>query len=242
MYIWKIVASIILLFSLTGCGVKSSLTQEERNYVNTHTVVWAGEDNYFPFVYIDRYGQPNGLTVDYMNLISEKTGLKFRMAKHGQLATILSSLEHGTVEMVTSVRTTPGRAQYSSFTRPYILVDLVLIKKVNVPKTVAVGRGYAAIDYLKAVRKDLEIVEFDDDEKSYQALIGGVVDCAIMDIPSSRWLTTKYGVDFDKSSIPFEYPLSFAVEKDNFILRSILDKAINDISEDEHAGIKDKWM
>lgn len=241
MRFWKIITLAMIVF-LSGCGVKGELTQKEKEYINTHIVVWAAEDNYYPFVYIDRFGEPHGLSVDYMKLVSEKTGLKFRLAKHGQLTDILDHLHQGHVDLVTSVRTTPDRSTYASFSRPYILIDLVLVKRTNVPKTVGVGKGYAIEGYLRAARKDLQVVEFLDDEESYKALIAGTVDSVAMDVPSLTALVEKYKAEFDKSSIPFEYPLSFAVAKDNAVLRSILDKAITGITDEETEVIKIKWM
>lgn len=241
MHYWKMLSVVLVLF-LSGCNVRSDLTQKERDYVNTHTVVWAAEDNYYPFVYVDRFGVPHGISVDYMKLISEKTGLQFRMAAHGQLSNELSNLRDGRIDLVTSIRTTPERSHYATFSRPYILVDLVMIRRLNTPKTVGVSRAAAAEDYLKAARKELKVVEFDDDEHAYKALVDGTIDSAIMDVISLSAQVAKFRVEFDKSTVPFEYPLAFATTKENEILRSILDKAITDMSDDDHEGIKTKWM
>lgn len=241
MQLWRVLILVCLLF-FSGCDVKSDLSLEEKNYIDTHTILWAASDNYYPFIFIDKNDEPKGMSVDYMRIISQKTGLKFRMIGHGQLSTNLDNLKDGNIDLITSLRPTPDRSHYAIFSRPYIVVDLVLIKRVNIPKTVGVGRGYAAIDYLKAARRDLKIVEFSNDENSYKALISGEIDSAIMDVPASTIFARNYHMEFDKTSIPYEYPLSFATSKENVILRSILDKALTSINETEHEGIRAKWM
>jgi hypothetical protein len=41
--------------------------------------------------------------------------------------------------------------------------------------------------------------------------------------------------------LPHDYPLSYAVDKNNAVLISILDKAIDSISDFEKGKIENKW-
>lgn len=233
----------LCMFSLliVGCTKSVNLTKEEEKYIKTHIVDWAPGDNYQPFVYIEQ-GLPKGLAVDYLNLISEKTGLKISVKRAGQLEDILSLLEDQKIDLLAAIRTTPERAVYASFSRPFVYVDLVQVRRVSVPKTAGVGSGYAVVNFLEVERKDLFLLKFDNDEESLKALIDGKVDSIVLDAYAAKTLMKKYNVEFDEIRIPFEYPLSFAVKKDDTVLRSIIDKALTSITPEEHARIREKWM
>ncbi len=242
MWIWKILLIISTSFMLLSCDTQYDYTVEEKEYIQSQIVSWAAEDNFYPFIYIDTDGQAAGISKDYMDLITKKTGLKFTMASHGQLMDELDQLRRGSVEMITSIRTTPERAVYASFTRPYIFADTVMIKRTNIPRTVGIGKGYAVKNYLEIERKDLKLMEFENDEQAFKAMQRGEIDSVVVDAVSAKFLIKKYRTIYDVVSIPYEYPLSFAVRKDDARLRVILDKAIALITPEEHEEIRRKWM
>lgn len=241
MHFWKFLY-LILTILLVGCNNRINFTTEEEDYIKNHTVTWSAGENRHPYVYLSREGVPLGISVEYMELISRKTGLKFQMINHGILAEELEQLKHKNVEMITSVRPTPERAEYALFTRPYIFIDTVMLKRTNYPKSVGIGKAYAVRSYLEVARKDLEIREFIDDEQSFLAMNSGKIDAVVMDSLNARSLLNKYRMKYDTVSVPYEYPLCFATGKDNAILRSIIDKALTHITQEEHEAIRRKWM
>ena len=229
------------MFLLPGCSGHTVLTEEEHRYIETHIVNWAADENFQPFIFMEN-GVPKGMAVDYLDLISEKTGLRIRLESSGQITTILGLLRAGSIDMVAAIRTTPERARYASFSRPFVYVELVQLRKTKMPITAGVGNGYAVVNFLEVERKDLFLVKFDTDEESIKALINDQIDSVIMDAVAAKMLMKKYNVEFDEVRIPFEYPLSFAVKKDNAILRNIFDKALTSITPEEHKRIREKWM
>ncbi len=117
-----------------------------------------------------------------------------------------------------------------------------MIRNTGNPKSVGIGKGYAVRNYVLADRKDLVVFEFSDDEHSIKALLNGQIQSAIMDTESAKMLKKKYGFELDQITIPFEYPLSFAFRTNDTIIRGIFDKAISDITDNEHTRIRRKWM
>lgn len=241
MRFWWLALCVFSFFTVSGCVESTALTTEEEEYVKTHIVNWAADENFQPFIFMDN-GMPKGIAVDYLELICAKTGLKIRLEKSGQLETLLGMLRTGPVDMLSSIRTTPERSRYASFTMPFVYVDLVQLRRVSAPITAGVGQGYAVVNFLEIERKDLFLVKFANDEESLKAMIRGDVDSVVMDAASAKTLMKKYNVEFDELKIPFEYPLSFAVKKDNKILKNILDKALTSITPEEHERIRKKWM
>ncbi len=55
-----------------------TFTAEEQAYIDNHPVVTLGSDyKWPPFDFVDKNGVPTGLSYDYIQLISQKSGLKF---------------------------------------------------------------------------------------------------------------------------------------------------------------------
>lgn len=236
----SIALCLFTFFLIAGCSQDVSLTKEEKVYIDSHVVNLGVDINYRPFDYMD--GIPKGMAIDLLDIISKKTGLKIRLEQTGQFEDILGNLRTGNVDLLTALRPTPSRAKFAIFSRPFTIVDIVMLKRVNMPVTVGAGRGYAIVNFIEVERKDLFIHEYDDDDISIQALMAGQVDSIVLDAVVAKQLMRKYNVEFDETRIPFEYPLSFAVKKDNVILRSIIDKALSSISTEEQLRIKEKWM
>lgn len=237
----RYVVFLLLILGISGCTDRGiPFTRQEQAYINTHIVDWSVEEGYYPFIFV-KNGEPTGLSRDFLELISAKSGLRFRSKSQCQLIQCFSLLEHGHTELITSVRTTPTRSRVARFSRPYIHIDSVMIYGVGRPKTVGIGRGYAIFSYLSINRKDLTIIEFDNDDLAAAALKNGEVDAVALDEISAIHLQKKYHLELPKVYISHEYPLAFAAQKENHVLISILDKTLNSLSKSETEKIIRKW-
>jgi len=235
-------AIILIAVMLSACSQPHEYTPEEKKYIATHTVEWCARTTSYPYEFLNEEGHIIGLSTDYLNLISKKSGIRFRISTQGTMVECQALLKAKTTQMVSAVRPTPERSVYSTFTRPYMYVETVMLKAVNEPKSVGIGRSYAVKIYLMNDRKDLVIHEYVDDEQSLQAMLSGKIDSVIMDTESAKMLKKKYRLEVDQTTVPFEYPLSFAFRPEDLVLRGIFDKAISDISTSEHERIRRKWM
>lgn len=231
-----------LIFAFYSCAPEYKYTPEEKSYISANTITWCVRSTSYPYESLKDDGTIIGSSADYIALISEKTGIKIEIAHKGTMTECQQLLKDGRVQMMAAVKPTPEGSKYSTFTRPYIYVDTVMLKMKNNPKSVGIGRGYAVKNYLLNDRKDLLIAEYTDDEVSVRAMLRGEVDSVIMDVESANLLTKKYRLETDRTTIPFEYPLSFSFRTQDTIVRQIFDKAISDITDAEHARIRRKWM
>lgn len=234
---------VSILF-LLGCSVEEQpihFSDKEREYLRSEEILVAVEDNFKPYIFIDK-GIPSGIATDYIDIISKKSGLNISFEKSFcQLLECFNRLKNGQVSIVTSVRPTPGRAKDFYFSRPFIFVGSVLVTRVGEPKTVGIGKGFAIKGYLEIERKDLKIIEFNNDEDSILALLAGEIDSVALDEGSEILLRKKYKFPYTSYTLPHDYPLSFAVNKDNVTLVSILDKVISAVSAEDQERIKKKW-
>ena len=223
---------IVMCIFIGSCDRRQELSELEIAYVKQNVVHYLVENNYPPYMFIDTAtGEPAGLSKDYMDKISKVSGLRFVPARNCQLAECLEIMKRSDGQIITSVRPAPARSVFMHFSRPYLNIDTLLVRRTNEPKTVGVGRGYSIKDYLMRTYTNLSIVEFDNDEHAMNALIKGDIDSAALDVGSNAMLKEKYKYKFHEEILPFEYHLSFGLPLDDFILKSILDKSISRIND-----------
>ncbi len=80
----------VVLLNAVLCGMAGGrdvladeliLTEVERAFIEQHPVIELGVDpKFIPFEFFDENGDYRGITADYLDLISEKTGLRFSIA------------------------------------------------------------------------------------------------------------------------------------------------------------------
>src|SRR4051812_8513253 len=106
------------------------LTPEERAFVARHPVVlFAPERDFPPFSFVDGQGQHRGLSADVLDLVQAHTGLKFQaVAAAGPPANPQPARRHE-VDLLTSLRPTPEREAYLSFTSAYVSSPAVLLRR-----------------------------------------------------------------------------------------------------------------
>jgi ABC-type amino acid transport substrate-binding protein len=223
-----IAEQVLLIISLTAPIV---FTIEERAYIASNTVKWAVEIDYPPFISIDNAGLPTGLSAHYLNLITYYSGLRFEPSKVCSLVECLKGLEKGEVNLVTSIRPTVERSAIFLFSRPYSYSRTYhVFKNGTVPKTVAIGAGYAVNEYVSGQMPNLEIIGTPSDTHSMRRFVAGEVDSLILDKQSFHTLNRMYNISgVILAPLEFEYMYSFGINKHDKILLSILNKTITKI-------------
>lgn len=252
----KRVLTLMIATLLIGCSkpdpikltVDSSeiaLTAEERQYIDQKKeVTWAAEENRPPFVY--RQGnEVKGLSATYLSLISKKTGIKFKPVPTGNLKEAIDDVNSGKIDIVTSVRATPKRADMMTFTTPYVYNGGVFVFRQNSrpgsPLRAGICQGDASSNYLRERFPDMVVVETRDIEEAISLLEKGLLDVAIMNEASADYLSRKSVIKMRKAETDFDYPYSLGVRKDNEILGSILSKAIRSISIEDKNYMNEAW-
>lgn len=223
---------------------KIELTRDEKEWVNNNRIVkWTVEKNRPPYLWHD-YSTPYGLSKDYIDIISAKTGLQFEPVFTESLRDSLDLIRANKADVVTSVRTTPSRAEYLRFTPIYSFSNMMLVfnnEKPNVPLKIGITEGAAANEYVKSRFPKLEIIAFNNDAEAVQALKSKMIDGAVMDFYTYTYLSKILDVEFLATPIDFDYTTAFAYRPDAEILGSILTKAIASITLEERAKIIKRW-
>ncbi len=241
--------------STTATVSESILTPAQRTWLQANpSASYAPESDYGPFIYVDPQGKVAGMSVDFLALIQQKTGLQFQAQNADALSVNLEKAKQKQVDLITSLRPTPERAEFLSFTPPYVAIPAALFLpagKSNATtlqdmagRKIAVGKAYAVEGYVREKFAQIEWVAVASDSVGLQMMAEGKVDGMVADIASVHFLTEKNTNvrPVLAASIGFEYPLSFAYRKDKAELGEILQKGLQAISIAERDQVLQKWL
>lgn len=237
-------------------AVPIQLTAEERQYLEQHPVLKVGNDfNWPPFDFINEEGQYDGIIADYIKWIAKTLHLELQTLKETHWEQILVDLKHGKLDVAPGAMDTPGRREYLDFTNPYMKFPLVLMAREDVGfvsnlnqlsgERIAVPRGWYTEELLKTSYPEIELVLVDEITEGLDSVIHGKAEFYLGNLAAinyqikSRNLTGLKAVGTVYDS---EFLLTMAVTKGNDTLRSILQKTLDAMPQDEHKRIYDRWI
>jgi len=229
------------------------LTKEEKDWISRNPVVtYAGDVNAKPYEFIDKNGEYVGIVPDFIRRIENALEIKFEMIKTNSRLESEELLIGKKTQAVSSVvinRSSNDVYLTESFaTGPYVIVmrdgnkyieDIseVLDKRITLleglPSTKDLIRRFPQkrFNYTTTIAMGLE------------DLYSGKTDVVICALAKANYLITEYGYDNLRvvGKTNYKLELGFAVNKDNAVFLSILDKVLSSIPLVEKRVILSKW-
>ena len=214
---------------------------------------FAPEADYGPFVYRDADGRIRGLSVDLLDQVARHAGVSLQMLPARPLAEILAGARRGEVDLVSSLRPTPERAEFLGFTRPYVQVDAIAVGRPGGPvpdlrelagRPVAVGAGYAVERFVREAYPQIRWQSVADDRIGLERLRAGQVDAVVADVASVHFIVTqqRWPALVLGRPVGFSYPLSFAWRRDLPALGAALEAGLAALTPAERAEVLARWL
>ncbi len=257
---YLIILSIVLIFMYLGlpcyaADEASSFTEEELSFIKEHPVVTLGVDpGFVPFEFIDKDGEYKGITADYLALISDITGIEFRVTKGLSWPEAYDMAVNGSLDMLPAVGKTEEREQHFIFSEPYYQFKRVIVtkdtdNKINAiadleGRIVAVQRNSSHHSYLLNYPK-INLSLYDSVEAALTAVATGEEVAFIGNLATTVYIIRTNGLTnlrFVSFEAEKQQTLHFAVRKDWPILISIINKALNKITESQKNDINNRWI
>ena len=214
------------------------LTPKEKAWVGAHEVV-VGIEQWPPLVFTNPTGEPDGLSVDYLKLISERTGLRFSYTPN-LWSYLLNGLKNREIDLLPATYYTDERATYGLYSTPYFQMrEFFYIKegRNEIQKsdylregTIAVVRDYGTIPKLKEAYPEATILETEDLLTAILAVLDGKAD-AVLDsqIAVEHELDTSAitGLRTIPITVFTPSPIHLFSRNDQPLLQSILQKGLD---------------
>jgi len=232
-----------------------ALTAEETAYIlNKGPIRMCVDPNWMPYERIDNEAQHVGMAADYLRLFSKRAGLELTLHPTSSWQETLDAAERRDCDIISMARDTQQRRRFMNFTSPYVTYPYVIATtndkffiediRQHPNRTFAVVKGYAASQYLKDIMPNVKLLPVDDIyeglEKLRERKAFGYVDSILSigyAISKESYVDIKISGKLDFSSKP-----SVAVRKDEPLLLSIIQKAMDSVSEKERQEIYNRWF
>lgn len=233
-----------------------SLTEQERRWLEAHLLVIAGgSPDWTLFNFADKEGHHQGVSHDYLELISEKTGLKFKIIID-QWHNNLEKIRQHKIDVLPAVYYTPERSQFLIFSSPYFeALDYFFIRQ-DVPAKnfsdlnglrLAIPEGYAHIQLLKKHFPKINLILVDTLGEAIDAVLERRADLLYDSYGTLMYILQQESIS---SIVPFKStrniiganPVHMVIRKDWPILASIIDKGLDTITPAEKRSIYEKWL
>ncbi|MCP4688191.1 MAG: transporter substrate-binding domain-containing protein, partial [Desulfobacterales bacterium] len=231
-----------------------NLSAKELAWIEAHPVLRVTNEPDWPPYDYNEAGKPTGFSIDYLNLLAAKVGVRLEYAT-ASWAGLLNRIKRRESDIIHSLNISEERRKYMKFTAPYLtLSNAAVVRKTEedisslkqlYDKTLAVGEGWTTLDIVRKSHPRIKIYMVKNALEGLKAVQFGKADAWIDVYGASRYLIDQHFLTNLKicGDIEDVGPLTFhvAVRGDWPILRDILQKGMASISVREKETLLEKW-
>jgi len=232
------------------------LTEAEKTFIETHPIIRVqNEDDYPPYDFSES-GQPTGFSIDYLQLIAQKTDLNFTFINGNAWNQILENIQDKKLDIIHTCLSTEERREYASFTESYIQSTYALIipSETNIKsiedlsgKKLAVLKGTKHIEFISKLNLHIDFIEYETTREVLRSVLFKECDAAYESLQLAGFTIKEEGM-IGLSFQPVEMleessgDWRIGVRKDWPELLSIINKGIATITKEEIDRLKEKWF
>jgi len=237
--------------------VDLNLTQEEKDYINSHSSLKVHNESSWPPFNFNVNGVPKGFTIDYINLLAKKLDIDIEYISGYSWNEFMEMLQTSKLDVIINISKNKEREKTINFTKHFYTAQNAIYTHKNNSnfnslnslngKTIAMPNGFFAQKFIEKNYPKIKQVLVKNQVESLKLLSLGKVDATVgkkvvMDYiirnnNISEILVTGF-ID-DKRSIS---EISLGVSKQDKVLRDILQKAQNYVDDEELDKLKQKWF
>ena len=230
------------------------LNETEIKWIENHPEVsFTGDPNWLPYEAFKEDGSYVGIVADYLNLIEQKTGLKFspipvsswsesiKMATEGQVSVISGDV----ADVILNQKFLPV-VPYSH--NPIVIImdsqqDYVEDLSQILDKKIAIIRDYGYTADIFKYYPGIMFIEVENIQMGLEGVSQGRFDVLLATMALSSYTIAEMGIHNVKvvGKTPVIMDLTLFVAKDQEILHSIINKTLNSLTAAESQDIYQSW-
>jgi signal transduction histidine kinase/ABC-type nitrate/sulfonate/bicarbonate transport system substrate-binding protein len=230
------------------------LTKEEQSYL-THKkeLKICIDPDWMPFEEI-RNNKHIGISADYIDIIKNKLNIPITLAPTKTWSESLNYAKEKACDIIPLIVKTQNRQKYLNFTTPYIKLPLVMaggiedsfIEDINQfkDKKIGISKDYAFEEILKAKYPQLNFVPVKNLKDGLEQIQKGNISGFIGNLTSIGIAIQKDYIGQIKiiAKLDDNLEAGIASRKDEPLLNSILQKALDSIDSKQKEEIYNKWV
>lgn len=230
------------------------LTEAEKKWLETNPEVkFTGDPNWLPYEAFKPDGTYIGIVSEHIDLIAEKTGLKFKMSPSKTWTESTKKAKEGLVDVISETDDS-SLSSHLFFTTPYITNPIVIVmsSKENYTESIekiknnkiALIKDYGYTAKIRKKYPGINFITVDDIQSGLLAVSTGEADALLCTHTLCSYTIKELGLSDVRitGKTEFDTKLALGVKKNKPELLSILNKAIALITPSEQQSIFDNWI
>ncbi len=235
---------------------KITLTKEEAKVIALNKAIKVGFlKSLAPTEFLNKQGYFAGIDRDILDLIAERTGLRFDYITYDSWPQLYQGMFVGDIDVISSFTPTDERKEKFLFSKQYWETPWAILHPQYIGrqsqladfsgKKLAIVEGFYLIDYIRENNPAIILNVVSNREAGLQAIQQGEVDGLIETISSASQLLKQESLVSLAISVIEGVPADhshFGIQKTKPLLVNIFDKGIASISAQEKNDINEKWF
>lgn len=242
--------------SLSASSPASLFSEQEQAFIAAHPLLRVHNETDWPPFNFNENGHPVGYSIDYMNLLAEKSGFRIEYVTGPSWNEFMGMIRAKQIDVMLNIVDTPQRRQFLAFTDAYLVAATSIYIRKGEPgvtgladlrgKTVAVPRGFFWQELLQRYYPEIQLLLVKDSLECLEAVAFGRADATVgmvgvLDYLQQKNFIPNLALAAQIRDNRFSSAMSIAVHRDNQQLRDILQKAMTLVSEEEIVAIQRRW-
>ncbi len=257
----RIVCVVFIVFMLSHAVSNANppiveFAEDEKAYIkNAGTVTLGVDPDWPPFEWINEKGEHAGIAADLIQLVSERTGLKFNVVKTKSWDETLAMSKAGGCQGLSFLNETTNRDDWLLFSEPIFSDPNVFITREEHPyiadldyfsnETMVLPSGTAMEELIRTRYPKIAIINVASEKEAIRMVSEKKADITMRSLVVAAYTIKKEGLFNLKiaGQLPeYTNKLRMAVNKDEPILRDILSKGIATITPEERWQIVNRHV
>ena len=249
----RLLISLILILSFvlsTGYASNIDFTPEELDYIqHIGEVTVCVDPDWPPFEWINEKGEHEGIAADLLKLISQRTGIRFKLLQTKSWDESLDMSKAGDCKILDFLNQTPKREEWLIFSEPVFIDPNVFVTREEHPyiadlnylsnEVMVFPKGTAMEELIRRKYPNIKIVITESEQEAFRMVSEKKADITMRSLFMAAYTIKKEGLFNLKISGQLnEYTnlLRIGIQKDDTMLREILNRGIRTITPEE------KWQ
>ncbi len=240
------------LTSIVKESTEVHFTQEELTWIKQHpSVNFTGDPNWLPFEAFTKKGKYIGIVADVLNIIEDKTHIKFNKIPTKTWDESVSLLRSGRVDVLTETTDSSLRKDFL-FTRAFLPNPIVVIMQDYNPyvdtlnqlkkRRIAVIKGYGYVDKIKEKYPNHDFYDVENIQEGLSAVAEGKYDVMLATMALGSYTIREMQLSNLRvvGKTEFSTQLGFAINREYAPLVGIINKVR--VDEQTKQEILGKWV
>jgi HD-GYP domain-containing protein (c-di-GMP phosphodiesterase class II) len=244
---------IIYLLPLALYAKSDILNKQEREWVDNH-VVKIGIEPWVPVLFINEKGKVDGISGQYIKIITKLTGLKVEFISKDWKA-LVDDFKDKKIDILPATYKTKKREKYAFFTNHYFKIkNYIFIKESNnhivsikdlSHKKLAIKEESGNIEAIRNKFPKIKLILCKSDIETIEKVLSGEADALYASALAIENILREESISGIKGIYQKEFKtpsLHMMIDRDEPILQSIIQKALDAITYSQKEEIISNWI